>query len=182
MNYPILTRHWCFISLPHSRYWQFFDSKKPFLLVFFLPPGPLVDFLCWALFPSLLRGNVTQGPASCHSWASSSRFRVSIFKDRARAHPFLLYWDLCMYLVESLALHVTQRCHLFSSSISAWAICTFFWVPYLNYWHNYQTNSPSQKCGRHHQHSFLFSITNSCEFHLLNRSLLLPPLSASTDL
>ena len=57
---------------------------------------------------------------------------------------------------------------LFSSSISAWAICTFFWVPYLNYWHNYQANSPSQKCGRHRKHSSLFSITNSYEFYLLN--------------
>lgn len=68
---------------------------------------------------------------------------------------------------------------LFSSSISAWAICTFFWVPYLNYWHNYQANSPSQKCGHHRQHSSLFSITNSCEFYLLNSSLPLPPLSAT---
>lgn len=40
---------------------------------------------------------------------------------------------------------------LFPSSLSAWAIHTFFWAPYLNYWHHSLANSSSQKGGSHCQ-------------------------------
>ena len=179
MNYPISTRHWCFISLPHSRYWQFSDSEKSF------PLFSSYLLLHWSTscaglsFPAFYMGMSLRDLPRGITGQALPDSEFQFLKPEPEPTPSY-YIETYVCILLNLLLCMSPRdVILFSSSISAWAICTFFWVPYLNYWHNYQANSPSQKCGRHRQHSSLFSITNSYEFYLLNSSLLLPPLSAT---
>lgn len=67
---------------------------------------------------------------------------------------------ICIFFLDISLCMSAGEITLLASSIPAWAICTFFWGPYLNYRHNYLANSPRQKCGSHCQYSpllyFLF--------------------------
>ena len=64
---------------------------------------------------------------------------------------------VCIFFLDTSLCMSAGEITLLASSMPAWAICTFFWVPYLNYWHNYLANSPSQKRGSHCQYSPLLS-------------------------
>lgn len=120
--------HWLTLTLD-----SFLILRNQFLLVLFLPPCPLYFYLlCRDLFTSPVSGSarrdrpLSSSPALWNSWASSSRLKASTFESRATAHPLLLCWGLCIYLLLGhLSLHVDQWHYLicFHHPCSSYLCC-----------------------------------------------------------
>lgn len=137
----IMTLLWHFIPNGIKWYKQYktlplaIDSslilRNKFLLVFFLSPVHSISTSCPLYLPLKWEnswGTYLSAPAqpSWHFWTSLSRLKASTLKSRVAAHPFLLCWDPCVYLLLG-HLSVCWPAVLFTSSTPAHAIFSFFW-------------------------------------------------------
>lgn len=136
--------------------------RNQFFLVFWISPSTPFHSRSKIFFTSPLSRNGAQGPP-----LSSNQVPVAFLGNLFQAQsltfqiqsncPSLPPVVTPTYLTPSWASLVSiymlaSGIILFLSSIPAWAIFTFFWASYLNYWHNYLARSPSQICGSSCQH------------------------------